>query len=906
MRLLPSRFAFLLASLFALSACASDPAPEPERAPEVAKKSDETGSDKTGSDKTGSDKTGSEKTSASPSGQAPEERPLAPPEEEGGGGALGDFVRERSLQEQERKALAENYYKTGANLFRELRYREAGANLNRSVALDASNDQARELRDRCLWILGDRRAEYRDAVRTMVQERLAKIDQARVEMERLFHEGEMLMKRQRYDRAQERFARVLEAIRWFPYDIDREGLAGKARARIAEARRLAEEQERRRLQMLQEAARQAAEHEKARTRRFRASTIKSLLEDAKEAFRVGKYEKVVRLTGDILRQQPDSTAAVDLRKAAISERQRKKNLTSYRDKLEAWRRQIEWVDSAAVPYQEIFRFPDREAWGEIESRDLPITELISKQRDTEDTIDIKNRLDSQQISLNFDGTAFDEAIDFLRDITGLNYVVTKDAKDLIENESVTVSLRLKNISLKNALNLILASNESLQWRIESGVLKIGTEEDKNEELVLEFYDVNEIVSTPPDYPAPKLGLNLSGGGSSGASGGQLTFDDGDEDEETGGIESEKLIELIEGKLGETDEEGSVEFSGGVLIVRKTLAGHIKIQQLLEALRRTVGIMVTVEARFVQVQSNMLEHIGVDIVNQDAAPTFNNDPANPPAGVGGPQGTNSFGQINLPRGTGGPGNVQAGYRYIDAQGQADYRAGIVNSLSSLAPAGLPFNISPTGGLALQYNFIDDFQLQAIMEMVRKTQKSRLVNAPRLTVFNGQRSHILNIRQRAYIQDVEVNQTGVIPVLNPVIGILNTGAILEVRPTVSHDRRYVSLEVQPTLATELAPRIPAPVTLANAFTSIPIELPVITIQKLRATITVPDGGTVLLGGLKNFDEFEGVSGVPFLMHVPLLNNLFRRQAMHKLRASLVVLVKANITIIREEEKRIFGRN
>ncbi|MGE0708885.1 MAG: hypothetical protein AB7N76_22575 [Planctomycetota bacterium] len=887
----------LLASVFALSACADRPEQRPEHEPEFARNREDQPLDRARPAK-------QDEAPARPAApQRPEQRPLAPPPDDSGG-ALGDFARERSLEEQERKALAENYFKTGGNLFRELRYREAAANLTRAAALDPSNTAAAELRDRCLWILGDRRAEYRDATRTMVEERLAKIDQARVEMERLFHEGEMLMKRQRYDRAQERFSRVLEAIRWFPYDIDRDGLRDKARARIAEARRLAEEQERRRLQMLQEAARQAAEHEKSRTKHFRESTIKSLMEDAKEAFRVGKYDKVVRLCDDVLRQQPDHAEALDLRRAGIDEEIRKTNLEHYRAKVEGWRRQLEWVNQSAVPYQEIFSFPDREQWMEIESRDLPITELLSRQRDSEDTIEIKNRLDSQQISLNFDGTAFNEAIDFLRDITGLNYVVTKDAKDLIENENVQVSLRLKNISLKNALNLILNSNASLQWRIENGVIKIGTSEDKHEELVLEFYDVNEIVSTPPDYPAPKLGLKLStGGGGGGAAGGQLTFDDGGDEEKKGGVDVEKLIELIEGKLGQSEEGGSVEQSNGVLIVRKTLRAHQKIIKLLEALRRTVGIMVTVESRFVQVQDNFLEHIGIDIVNQQNAPNFLNSPGNPNPVIA--QTSNSFGQINLPRGTQGPGNVQVGYRYIDAQGQADYRAGIVNALSSLAPAGLPFNIRPDGGIAMQYNFIDDFQLQAILEAVLKTQKSRLINAPRLTVFNNQRSHILNIRQRAYIQDVEVNQTGVIPVLNPVIGILNTGAILEVRPTVSHDRRYVSLEVQPTLATELAPRIPAPVTLANAFTSIPIELPVITIQKLRASVTVPDGGTVLMGGLKNFDEFEGESGVPFLIRVPLLNNLFRRQAFQKLQASLVVLVKANITIIREEEKRVFGK-
>ncbi|RMG19022.1 MAG: hypothetical protein D6731_00715 [Planctomycetota bacterium] len=832
------------------------------------------------------------------------ERPLGPPDDGPGGaggpgrleGPLGDYARERSLEEQERKALAENYYRTGKNLFQELRYREAAANLQRAAALDPDNVEAVELRDRVLWILGDRKAEYRDSVRAMTERRLARINQARYEMERIFTEGEVLMERQRYDAAQERFQRVLEAIRWFPYDIDREGMMAKAQARIAAAKRLAEEQERRRLQMLQEAARQAAEHEKANIRRFREATIKSLLQDAREAFRVGKFAKARRLAKDVLRQQPGHVEAAELAERAENEELRAQRVRDYRDRVEAWRRQIEWVEESTIPYQQIFRFPSREEWMEISNRRLPISELLARQEQSEDTLEINRKLESQEISLNFAETPFDEAIDFLRDITGLNYVISSEARDLIENEEVTVNVRVSNVTLKNALNLILSSNESLSYRIQDGVIKIGTEEDSVEELILDFYDVNEIVSTPPDYPAPELGLNLAaggGGGGAGAAGGVLSFDD-EGDEETGtGVDADKLIELIENKLGEEDEEGSVEFSGGMLIVRKSAAAHRKIVKLLEALRRTVGIMVTVEARFIQVQDNFLEQIGVDIVNQPGTP--------PQAPV------DTFGQINLPRGTGGgPQNVQVGYNYTDAQGQMNARTAIVNALSSVAPAGLPFNIAPNGGIALQYNFLDDFQLQAILEAVRKTQKARLVNAPRLTVFNGQRSHILNIRQRAYIQDVEVNQTGVIPVLNPVIGILNTGAILEVRPTVSHDRRYVSLEVKPTLATELPARIPAPVTLAGGFTTIPIELPVITIQKLRSVVTVPDGGTVLLGGLKNYDEFEGESGVPFFMKLPIINNFFRRQHFQKLRASLVVLLKADITIIREEEQRTFGRH
>jgi hypothetical protein len=44
--------------------------------------------------------------------------------------------------------------------------------------------------------------------------------------------------------------------------------------------------------------------------------------------------------------------------------------------------------------------------------------------------------------------------------------------------------------------------------------------------------------------------------------------------------------------------------------------------------------------------------------------------------------------------------------------------------------------------------------------------------------GVSEHVAVIRQRAYIAGVETSSTGVTPVLNPVIGTLNTGSVLEV--------------------------------------------------------------------------------------------------------------------------------
>lgn len=842
--------------------------------------------------------------------QAPKQDPeplFAPPPEgddgfgggQGGGGALGDLAKELTLAEQEKKALAQNYLKTGKNLYMQLRYREAVQHLSRSTKLDPGLIEARNLLDRAQYLTGTgRTGQFREPVRVLVEQRLARMEQSKFELQRLFNEGELLMKRDRFNEAQERFQRVKEGLRWLPFRIDDGELERKADERISTAKLKGAEQERLRRQMLRDAAARSAEYERANRQRALEASIRALFENAKDAFRANQFGKCVRLCDDILRRRPDHAEAGRLQERAEEAAYRHRIKQSYRDRVEHLRRQLEWIEKSAIPTQVLYQFPTAEEWARVSARDTGLESLLRRGEVSDEEQEINNLLETRSLNLDFPrDTTFEEALEYLRLATGLNYVLSKGAKELVENENPTISagLKVNQVKTRNALDLTLdAVGGDLQWRVEDGVVKIYSGEDEVEELILRFYDVTEIVNSPPDFPAPTLGLNLGqidGAGGGGGGGNILNLDE-DDDESGGGFTSDVLVDLVNTRLGESDDEGSVEYSGGILIVRKPLEAHKRIIKLLEALRETVGVMVTVEARFVQVQENMLEHVGIDIVNQGQSAV-----ALPP---------DTFGVINNPRGLGnGPGAVNVGYNYTDAQGQTNIRGAVTNTLSSLAPAGLPFNITPQGGLALQYNFLDDFQLQALMDMVRKTQRQKVVNAPRITVFNGQRSHVLNINQRAYIQDVEVNQTGVIPVLNPVIGVLNAGAILEVRPAVSHDRRYVTVEVQPTLATELQPRIPAPVTLANGFTSIPIELPVITVQKLRATVTIPDGGTVLLGGLKNYDEFEGEVGVPFLVNVPLLNNLFRRQAFHKLKSSLVVLIKADITVARDEERRRFGK-
>ena len=118
------------------------------------------------------------------------------------------------------------------------------------------------------------------------------------------------------------------------------------------------------------------------------------------------------------------------------------------------------------------------------------------------------------------------------------------------------------------------------------------------------------------------------------------------------------------------------------------------------------------------------------------------------------------------------------------------------------------------------------------------------------------------------------------------------------------KFVTLEIQPTLAQHIASQF-ANLPLSGGQTGIQVELPVVTLNETRSTVMVPDGGTVILGGLKNFLDQKEWAGVPILGRVPVLRNLFEREGWADLKRSLIVLLTVDITIVREEEAHRFNK-
>ena len=73
---------------------------------------------------------------------------------------------------------------------------------------------------------------------------------------------------------------------------------------------------------------------------------------------------------------------------------------------------------------------------------------------------------------------------------------------------------------------------------------------------------------------------------------------------------------------------------------------------------------------------------------------------------------------------------------------------------------------------------------------------------------------------------------------------------------------------------------------------IGIPTVELKSIATTVTVPDGGTVLVGGLAKADEVAGLASVPFVYQIPLLRYLFREWTETERRTSMIILVTAHI--------------
>lgn len=150
------------------------------------------------------------------------------------------------------------------------------------------------------------------------------------------------------------------------------------------------------------------------------------------------------------------------------------------------------------------------------------------------------------------------------------------------------------------------------------------------------------------------------------------------------------------------------------------------------------------------------------------------------------------------------------------------------------------------------------VDTLLESVPEGLETEFV-APRVHAFNHQVNYTLVINQAAMVADVKVSKQNGQTEAEPVIGVLNTGIVVQVQPAVSEDRRHIALALDIQTAKLKRTRV----VMANElerFKEIPevgewpIEIPELERRMLKTTVNLPAGVWVLVGSLQSDGAYE----------------------------------------------------
>lgn len=706
------------------------------------------------------------------------------------------------------------------------------------------------------------------------------------------------------------------------------------------------------------AAREQERVEQVRIQKTRQ--VEQLMDQAAELRKEQRLDDAIQVLKQVLAIDPNNEQAAWMKETLEDLAINRRNVGATIDKQNEAQDLLVANEETAIPWHRDIMYPKN--WREISAKRTGAEEAA----EPESNRVVRRKLESVAPEIKYDAVSFRKVIEQLRDRTGLNIVPNWTALDSAGIDPETeVSLRLSSVKFSKALQLILdavgAGDVQLAYEVDDGVIAISTKEDLARKTLTRVYPVQDLIISVPTFRGRQINLDqigqnsnqqgglgggrfigiggAGGGGAGGGAGGGNLFGGGgggQQDDDLQNIAEDPIRPIIELIQQTIDPEswreaggntGSIQALNQQLVVTQTSSAHTQLRDLLRQLRQSRALQIAVEARYITITRNWLEQIGVDldvVLNNGNAgfdrttildPATNNPVLVPrqfvrngftpgaPGGVGISLPTQPFGQPY-----GQPGLVPANGNVGPAIGTMTPIPIVNNTLDLAAPSNTNINgtlgslANSTPAFQIFGSFLDNIQVDFLLRATQIDRRSSDLDAPRLVLFNGQRAAFEAFIEQDYI-------AALTPVIGdnagaflPNIATALTGRSLDVQATVTADRRYVTMTVRTFTRVTGDFRtvfFGGSQTVGSGF----IELATQTTQQVRTTVSVPDGGTLLIGGLKLSAERDIDAGVPILSRIPVLKRAFSNTSNVKDDQVLLILIKPTIIIQEEAEAEAF---
>ena len=199
------------------------------------------------------------------------------------------------------------------------------------------------------------------------------------------------------------------------------------------------------------------------------------------------------------------------------------------------------------------------------------------------------------------------------------------------------------------------------------------------------------------------------------------------------------------------------------------------------------------------------------------------------------------------------------------------------LSTVDPTSGPLSIIP--GVGFNGALIDPDTADVVVRALAEHRRARVVSVPRILVNDNAEGQLTSVIEVPFTS-VNASQT---VATTSFAGFAEAGTTITATPTISDDN-YLQLVYAVTL---------------NSFTGtgaagVP---PPRQTNEVRSRVTIPDGYTVIVGGLTSQNDSYEVDGLPLLERIPIIRDLTSLQTDGWQQTSLFVFLKP--IILREDK-------
>lgn len=841
---------------------------------------------------------------------------------------LKELEQEKLLEETQKKFVFDKYYNNAYNEYINANYNKALQWIRKALELYPRNENALNLQTKIKSAMGEYTSEIK-TTKEMLEERMkVYVESLKSEIRSQIKKVEDFAKDEDYQSAKVVMKILEDKLNLMPYDV---GLSAEKR-RIKELKVQIEKNllEKERVEELRrkEAAKKLALKEELRRLQDKKKEIKKLTKELYANIKRKNYIEARRVANRILSLDPKNKNVgkiLDIIRRLETEFLAQESLKTKQayEKTEALA-----IKEKEIPYSEsnIVRYPDRYKWEEILKKSAEYT-AIQPPKEEENPLmrEINRKLQEfhavkvvpQETEVEIEGgekkkieNYYDlmmylicqETLRLSQEQCG----IAEEAQPILEGATISSEIKFEPIVpiseiIKQILNPI-----GLTYVVTPFGLNFVSK-DKEEKSIVKIYNISDIINPIRSYTDVET-IDFVSSTTGGAAQGKKL----DDYFKPNTADPQKIADMRKAieetftdpaKLGPAvfnispSQDGKWPFDvqnlgRGQVYLKAPFNLHKKLSEYLSSLRQSVRLLVSIEARFLAVDDNFLEDIGVEWRglrgenDKDALSIVARD-----------QGTEDV----LPR----PGFLQDRLSSGFIEGRAGSSSWEIKGRTQFPSETLSGQIKNVGGLGLQILPFSGKQMALAIRAINKRQEAIQLSAPRVIVFNNAYTYLRFIREITIIEKYEQSgQSSIVPVSAQV----KTGILIMVKPIVSYDKKYITLEVVPQIVRlQGAPReidaSPSDVQISVEKPRAPIQLPWIVTQSAFTTIRVPDKGSIIIAGLRNILKSKMVERVPVLGRIPIIGALFRRKQKVDEKRNTVIIITAEILDMQEQEKKNF---